>query len=434
MAFDTPINVNIYFKSNTFASAKTTNFLFIMNAVINSTTMLISSLLQRFSEPETLKMAKLGRELRAKGIDVIDLSLGEPDFDTPQHIKDAAIKAINDNWSHYTPVAGFPDLREAVCTKLKRDNSLDYKPENIVVSTGAKQSLANVILALVDEDDEVIIPTPYWVTYSELVKIARGKVVEIKTSGSDGFKITPQQLEDAISDQTKVFLFSSPCNPSGAVYSKEELEGLVTVFRKYPNITIISDEIYEYINFVGAHESIAQFADIKDRVVIVNGLSKGFAMTGWRLGYTASNVEIAKACEKLQGQVTSGTCSITQKAGVVALTTDLKPTFEMTEEFTRRRKRVLELVKEIPGIKCSEPDGAFYIFPDVSSYYGKSDGQTTIHSSNDFCMYLLNTAHVSSVMGDAFGDPDCVRFSFANSLPKIEEAWKRIKEALAKLK
>lgn len=410
-----------------------------MNAVINpsdtkTSTMLISSLLQRFSEPETLKMAKLGRELRAKGIDVIDLSLGEPDFDTPQHIKDAAIKAINDNWSHYTPVAGFLDLREAVCTKLKRDNNLDYKPENIVVSTGAKQSLANIILALVDEDDEVIIPTPYWVTYSELVKIARGKVVEIKTSGSDGFKITPAQLEDAITDQTKVFLFSSPCNPSGAVYSKQELEGLAKVFRKYPNITIISDEIYEYINFVGQHESIAQFADIKDRVVIVNGLSKGFAMTGWRLGYTASSVEIAKASEKLQGQITSGTCSITQKAGAVALTTDLKPTFEMTEEFTRRRKRVLELVKEIPGITCSEPDGAFYIFPDVSSYYGKSDGQTTIKSSNDFCMYLLNTAHVSSVMGEAFGDPDCVRFSFANSLPKIEEAWKRIKEALAKLK
>jgi aspartate aminotransferase len=405
-----------------------------MNAVTNPTTMLISSLLQRFSEPETLKMAKLGRELRAKGIDVIDLSLGEPDFDTPQHIKDAAIKAINDNWSHYTPVAGFLDLREAVCTKLKRDNNLDYKPENIVVSTGAKQSLANVILAIVDEGDEVIIPTPYWVTYSELVKIARGKVVEIKTSGSEGFKITPQQLEDAITGQTKAFLFSSPCNPSGAVYSKEELEGLVAVFRKYPNITIISDEIYEYINFVGKHESIAQFADIKDRVVIVNGLSKGFAMTGWRLGYTASTVEIAKACEKLQGQITSGTCSITQKAGVVALTTDLKPTFEMTEEFARRRKKVLELIKEIPGIKCSEPDGAFYIFPDVSSYYGKSDGETTIRSSNDFCMYLLNTAHVSSVMGEAFGDPDCVRFSFANSLPKIEEAWKRIKEALAKLK
>jgi len=396
--------------------------------------MQLSSLLQRFNEPETLKMAKLGRELRAKGVDVIDLSLGEPDFDTPEHIKEAAIKAIHDNWSHYTPVPGFLDLREAVCAKLKRDNKLDYKPENIVVSTGAKQSLANAILALVDENDEVIIPTPYWVTYSELVKIARGRVVEIKTSYKDGFKITPKQLEAAITPHSNVFLFSSPCNPSGTVYSKSELEALVNVFRKHPNITIISDEIYEYINFVGDHESIAQFEDIKDRVIIVNGLSKGFAMTGWRLGYIAANTEIAKACEKLQGQFTSGTCSITQKAAVTALTTDLRPTMEMVEEFTRRKKRVLELVNEIPGIKCPEPDGAFYIFPDVSAYYGKSDGTNVINTSGEFCMYLLNTAHVSSVMGEAFGDPECVRFSFANSLPKIEEAWKRIKEALSKLK
>ncbi|MEO5563766.1 MAG: pyridoxal phosphate-dependent aminotransferase [Chitinophagaceae bacterium] len=396
--------------------------------------MQLSSLLQRFSEPETLKMAKLGRELRAQGIDVIDLSLGEPDFDTPEHIKEAGVKAIHDNWSHYTPVSGFLDLREAVCTKLKRDNNLDYKPENIVVSTGAKQSLANLILALVDENDEVLIPTPYWVTYSELVKIARGRVVEIKTSVKDGFKVTPKQLEAAITPHTNVFLFSSPCNPSGTFYSKQELEALVNVFRKHPQITIISDEIYEYINFVGAHESIAQFADIKDRVVIVNGLSKGFAMTGWRLGYTASSVEIAKACEKLQGQFTSGTCSITQKAAVVALTTDLRPSMDMVKEFTRRKKRVLELVSEIPGIVCPEPDGAFYIFPDISSYYGKSDGKNVINTSGEFCMYLLNTANVSSVMGEAFGDPDCVRFSFANSLPKIEEAWKRIKEALGKLK
>ncbi|MBI3718451.1 MAG: pyridoxal phosphate-dependent aminotransferase [Sphingobacteriales bacterium] len=394
----------------------------------------LSSLLDRFAEPETLKMAKLGRELRAKGIDVIDLSLGEPDFDTPQHIKDAAKKAIDDNWSHYTPVPGYLDLREAVCTKLKRDNNLDYKPENIVASTGAKQSLANVILALVDEGDEVIIPTPYWVTYSELVKIARGVVVEIHSELEKGFKITPQQLEDAITDKTKVFLFSSPCNPSGTVYSKEELQGLAEVFRKYPQITILSDEIYEYINFVGEHESIAQFSDLKDRVVLINGLSKGFAMTGWRLGYIAANVDIAKACEKLQGQFTSATCSITQKAAVVALTTDLKPSFEMTEEFTRRRAKVLDLIKDVPGIKCAEPEGAFYIFPDVSYYYGKSDGETTIKNSADFAMYLLNTAHVSSVMGDAFGEPRCVRFSFANSMPNIEKAWARIKEALAKLK
>ncbi len=406
--------------------------------------MQLSSLLQRFNEPETLKMAKLGRELRAKGIDVIDLSLGEPDFDTPQHIKEAAIKAINDNWSHYTPVPGFLDLREAVCAKFKRDNNLDYKPENIVTSTGAKQSLANAILALVDEGEEVIIPTPYWVTYSELVKIARGKVVEIHSTTESGFKITPQQLEAAITPKSKVFLFSSPCNPSGAVYSKEELAALAAVFQKHPGIYIISDEIYEYINFVGnpasaeapagKHESIAQFGDIKDRVIIVNGLSKGFAMTGWRLGYIAANTDIAKACEKLQGQFTSGTNSITQKAAVVALTTDLRPSMEMVKEFARRRKRVLELVKEVPGIKCTEPEGAFYIFPDVSYYYGKSDGDTTITNSGDFCMYLLNKAHVSSVMGEAFGEPACVRFSFANSMEKIEEGWKRIKETLARLK
>lgn len=393
----------------------------------------LSSLLQRFNEPETLKMAKLGRELRAKGIDVIDLSLGEPDFDTPQHVKEAAIKAINDNWSHYTPVAGYLDVREAVCTKLKRDNNLDYKPENIITSTGAKQSLANAILALVDEGDEVVIPTPYWVTYSELVKIARGKVVEIRTSVEQGFKATPAQVEAAITDKTKVFMFSSPCNPSGAVYSQQELEGLANVFRKYPNVTILADEIYEYINFVGKHASIAQFADLKDRVVVINGLSKGFAMTGWRFGYIAANADIAKACEKLQGQFTSATCSITQKAAVEALTGDLRPSMAMTEEFTRRRTRTLELVNAIPGLKCNAPEGAFYVFPDVSAYYGKTDGTTTIQNAADFSMYLLNTAHVSSVMGDAFGEPLCVRFSFANSMTNIERAWERIAAALAKL-
>jgi len=396
--------------------------------------MQLSSLLDRFSEPETLKMAKLGRELRAQGIDVIDLSLGEPDFDTPQHIKDAAIKAINDNWSHYTPVAGFADLREAVCSKLKRDNNLDYKPENIVTSTGAKQSLANAILALVDEGDEVIIPTPYWVTYSELVKIARGKVVEIRSTVEDGFKVSPAQIEAAITPNTKVFMFSSPCNPSGAVYSKAELEALANMFKKYPGITILSDEIYEYINFVGKNESIAQFDFIKDQVVVINGLSKGFAMTGWRLGYTASNVAIAKGMEKLQGQFTSGTCSITQKAAVTALVGDLNPSIEMTEEFTRRREKTLALVNNIPGFKCFAPQGAFYVFPDVSYYYGKSDGTQTITNAPDFSMYLLNTANVSSVMGDAFGEPNCVRFSFANSMPNIEKAWARIADALAKLK
>jgi len=393
----------------------------------------LSSFLNRFNEPETLKMAKLGRELRAKGIDVIDLSLGEPDFDTPQHIKDAAKKAIDDNWSHYTPVAGFLDLREAVCAKLKRDTNLDYKPENIVVSTGAKQSLANIMLAIVDEGDEVIIPTPYWVTYSELVKIARGKVVEIKATTEQGFKINAAQLEAAITPKTKLFLFSSPCNPSGAVYSKDELEALAAVFKKHPGIFIISDEIYEYINFVGHHQSIAQFNDIKQQVIIVNGLSKGFAMTGWRLGYMAATTEVAKACEKVQGQFTSGANSITQKAAVTALTADLRPSMQMVTEFEQRRKKVLELVKDIPGIKCPVPEGAFYIFPDVSYYYGKSAGENKITNAGDLCMYLLNTANVSSVMGDAFGEPACVRFSFANSMKNIEEGWKRIKSALEKL-
>ena len=396
--------------------------------------MQLSSILSRFSEPETLKMAKLSRELRGQGVDVVDLSVGEPDFDTPDHIKESAKKAIDENWSHYTPVPGYLDLRQAVCVKLKRDNQLDYKPEEIVTSTGAKQSLANAILALVDDGEEVIIPTPYWVTYSELVKIARGKVVEVHTTLESGFKVTPAQLEAAITPKSKVFLFSSPCNPSGAVYGKKELEALAAVFRKHPGIAIISDEIYEYINYIGKHESIAQFADLKDRIIIVNGLSKGFAMTGWRLGYIAAPVEIAKACEKLQGQFTSATNSITQKAAVTALTSDLKPSYAMVEEFTRRRQKTMELVGKIPGIKCFNPEGAFYIFPDISSFFGKSDGTTTIRNSNDLCMYLLNTAHVSSVMGDAFGEPHCIRFSFANSMANIEKAWGRIKEALAKLK
>ena len=375
----------------------------------------------------------MGRELRSQGFDVIDMSLGEPDFDTPAHIKDAAIQAIHDNWTHYPPVAGFLDLREAVCTKLKRDNQIDYKPENIVVSTGAKQSLANAILAIVDEDDEVIIPTPYWVTYSELVKIAKGKVVEIKTALSRDFKMTPAMLEAAITPHTKLFMFSSPCNPSGTVYSKQELQELADVFKKHPDIFILSDEIYEYINYKGGHYSIAQIPEMKERVIIVNGLSKGFAMTGWRLGYIAANATVAKACEKVQGQFTSGANSITQKAAVTALTADLRPSMEMKEEFARRRSRVLELLKDIPGLPCSAPDGAFYVFPDVSYYYGKSDGETKIENASGLSLYLLSKAHVTSVMGDAFGEPACVRFSFANSMKNIEEGWKRIKTALAAL-
>jgi aspartate aminotransferase len=396
--------------------------------------MKLSSLLSRFSEPETLKMAKLGRELRAKGVDVIDLSLGEPDFDTPEHIKTSAKKAVDDNYSHYTPVPGYIDSREAVCVKLKRDNNLDYKPENIVLSTGAKQSLANVILATVDQGDEVIIPAPFWVTYSELVKIAGGVPVILTTTMENKYKITGAELEAAITPKTRVFLFSSPCNPSGSVYSYDELKSLADVFAKHPEIFIISDEIYEYINFVGKHESIAQFDAIKNQVIIVNGLSKGYAMTGYRLGYIAANVDVAKGCEKLQGQFTSGTNAVTQRAAIDALVGDQAPTIAMTKEFERRKKRVMQLVSEVPGWKLAEPDGAFYVFPQVSYYFGKSDGTNVINDADDLCMYLLNVAHVSTVTGRAFGTPDCIRLSFANSLEKIEEAYRRIKEALAKLK
>lgn len=395
--------------------------------------MQLSPRLKRFNEPETLKMAKLGRELRAKGIDVIDLSLGEPDFNTPEHIKIAAKKAIDDNWSHYPPVAGYPDLREAVCTKLKRDNHLEYKPENIVVSTGAKQSLANAVLAVVDAGDEVIIPTPYWVTYSEIVRLAEATPKLIRTSVDTNYKITPAELEKNITPKTRLFIFSSPCNPTGSVYTKQELKALADVFEKYPNVFIISDEIYEYINFVGEHESIAQFDHIKDRVIIINGLSKGYAMTGYRLGYIAAQADVAKACEKLQGQFTSGANAVTQRAAITALISDLRPTEEMVRQFRSRRQRVMELIKEMPGIECATPDGAFYIFPIIKYYFGKSDGETTINNSSDLSMYLLNKAYVSTVAGNAFGDDDCIRISFANSLDKIEEGFKRIKSALAKL-
>jgi aspartate aminotransferase len=396
---------------------------------------MLSSLMSKFNEPETLKMAKLGRELRAKGIDVTDLSLGEPDFDTPDHIKEAAKKAIDDNFSHYTPVAGYLDLREAVCVKLKRDNGLDYTPEQIVVSTGAKQSIANLVLAIVDAGDEVVIPTPYWVTYSEIVRVAGGKPVFVKAKLENGYKITPEELEGAITDKTKLFMFSSPCNPSGAVYSKEELAGLAEVFKKYPHVNIMSDEIYEHIVFDGKHESIAQFDFLKDRVIIINGLSKGFAMTGWRLGYLAAPVTIAKAADKLQGQFTSATCSITQRAAIVALTGDLRPTHAMVEEFRKRRKRVLELISETPGLVCSEPPGAFYVFPDVHVYFGKSTpAGNVIADADDLCMYLLNDAHISSVSGKAFGEPNCIRLSFANSIENLEKGFVKIKGALLALK
>lgn len=396
--------------------------------------MQLSSRLERFSEPETLKMAKLGRELRSQGIDIIDLSLGEPDFDTPEHIKEAARKAVTENWSHYPPVAGYPELRDAICQKFKRDNNLDYKPENIIVSTGAKQSLANAVFAVVDKGDEVIIPTPYWVTYSEIVKLAEGDVKLVRTSIENDYKLTPEELEAAITPKSKLFIFSSPSNPTGGVYSHEELAALAEIFKKHPQIFIISDEIYEYINYVGKHESIAQFSELKDRIIIINGLSKGFAMTGYRLGFIAANPTIVKACEKLQGQFTSGATAVTQRAAITALTAPLDTTWEMLTEFKARKKRVIELLDGIPGLKLSQPDGAFYVFPDVSSYFGKKDGEESISNADDLCMYLLNKAHVSTVTGRAFGEPNCIRISFANSMSKIEGGLKRITEAMAKLK
>lgn len=393
----------------------------------------LSSRLMRFNEPETLKMAKLGRELRAQGIDVIDLSLGEPDFDTPEHIKQAAEKAVEANFSHYTPVAGYLDLREAICTKLKRDNNLDYKPENIIVSTGAKQSIANLVMALVDTGDEVVIPTPYWVTYSEIVRMNEGEPVLVRTSVENGYKITPQELEAAITPKSKLFMFSSPNNPSGCVYSQEELTALAEVFKKYPRVYIMSDEIYEYINFVGAHQSIAQFDFLKDRVGVINGLSKGYAMTGYRLGYLAAETSIIKACEKVQGQITSGPTAVTQRAAITALLSPLDSTHVMVDEFRRRKERVMQLLKQLPGVECSEPDGAFYVFPVISIYFGKRNGDDVISNADDLCMYLLNKANVSTVTGRAFGEPQCIRISFANSMEKIEEGYKRITEALSKL-
>ncbi|WP_020530537.1 pyridoxal phosphate-dependent aminotransferase [Flexithrix dorotheae] len=393
----------------------------------------LSNRLKSLSESATLAMAVKARELQAQGANVIKLNLGEPDFQTPQHIKDAAKKAIDEGFTSYPPVAGFPDLKEAIVHKLKRDNGLDYEPANIVASTGAKQSIANVLLSLLNKGDEVIIFTPYWVTYFEQVKLAEGIPVALKGNIENDFKVTAEQLRAAITDKTKAILFSSPCNPTGSVFTKEELSGIASVVSEYKDLYIISDEIYEYINFSGPHHSIAEIDYIKDRVIIVNGLSKGFAMTGWRLGYIAAPKWLAKACDKIQGQVTSGTCTISQKAGVAALTGDLKAATEMKMAYHRRRDLVKGLLDEIPGFKTNLPQGAFYIFPDISYYFGKSyDGQA-INNANDLAMFLLNEAHVSIVDGGAFGEPNCVRISFAASDEDLEEAIKRIKTALEKL-
>ncbi len=387
----------------------------------------------RIAESQTLRMARLGRELKAKGFDIVDLSLGEPDFTTPEHIREAAKKAIDEGYTHYTPVAGYPELRQAISDKLKRDSGLDYDPAQIVTSTGAKHSLINVIMCVVNPGDEVIIPTPYWVTYSEQVKFVQGKVVYVKGQAENNYKITPEQLEAAITPNTRLFMFSSPCNPSGSVYSKDELKALKEVFEKHPRVLILSDEIYEYITYSGKHESIAQFDSIKDRVIIVNGLSKGFAMTGWRLGFIAAPQPLAKAIEKIQGQFTSGTCSITQRAGIHAFESDLQPTKDMVAEFKRRRDHILEGIRQIPGIQVHEPQGAFYIFPDVSAYFGKQFEGQPIKDADDLCMYLLEKGLVSTVTGSAFGEPHCIRMSYATSIAKIDEGLARMKEALAKL-
>jgi aspartate aminotransferase len=396
--------------------------------------MQLSSLLNTFNEPETLKMAKLGRELRSQGIDITDLSLGEPDFDTPVHIKDAAKNAIDENFSHYTPVVGYVDVRQAVCSKLKQQNNLDFTPEQIIVSTGAKQSIANAVLALVDKGDEVIIPTPYWVTYSEIVKLAGGIVKFVHTTAEQGYKITPTQLQEAITSKTKLFMFSSPCNPTGAVYSKAELAALAAIFMQHEQIAIMSDEIYEHINYVGTHESIAQFDSIKNRVIIINGLSKAYAMTGWRLGYLAADASLVKACEKLQGQFTSATCSITQRAAIAALTGTQEPAIQMVEKFKQRRQVVESLLAQIPNIHYVVPDGAFYVFPNIAAYFGKKTPKgAVIENADDLCLYLLNDAHVSAVTGKAFGEPNCLRISFANSTANIEKGLQKIKDALAGL-
>ncbi|MDX2002885.1 MAG: pyridoxal phosphate-dependent aminotransferase [Chitinophagales bacterium] len=384
-------------------------------------------------ESATLKMAQLSRELKAEGKDVIDLSIGEPDFVTPRHIMDAAAKAMDEGFTHYTPVPGYLELRKAIADKLKRDNHIDYTPEEIVVSTGAKQSLINVIMAIVNPGDEVVVPAPYWVSYEAMVQLAEGKMVNIFTDIDQDYKFTAAQLEAAISPKTKALLYSSPCNPSGSVFTKEELEAIARVIAKYPDIIIISDEIYEYITFEGKHESIAQFDFIKNQVVTVNGFSKGYAMTGWRVGYIAAPLWIAKACNKIQGQFTSGTNSIAQKAAEAAIKGDLAPTHAMRDSFLKRRDLVVNLLKEVPGIKTNLPKGAFYVFPNVSSYFGKSYQGETIQDADDFAMYILKHANVSLVSGAAFGNDKCIRISYATSEEKLREAVRRIAEALAKL-
>jgi len=385
----------------------------------------------------TLQMTDKSRELKAQGIDVIALSIGEPDFDTPNSVKESAKTAIDNNLTHYPPVPGLPALREAICNKLKRDNNLDYDVAQIVVSTGAKHSLANVFMSILNEGDEVIVPAPYWVSYPEMIKLAGGKTITVDAGIDQNFKLNPEQLEKAITPKTKAFLFNSPSNPTGSVYTLDELEKIAEVLEKYPHVLIISDEIYELINFVGKHHSLASFPKLKDRVVLINGVSKGFAMTGWRIGYMAAPIEIAKACTKLQGQFTSGASTISQAAAMEAVNTNPSESAELKDmlvQFKSRRDFLVKLLKEVPGIKANIPGAAFYLFPDVSFYYGKSNGDIKINDSNDLALYLLEKGHVALVAGDAFGSPEYIRISYATSMDNIAEAVKRIKEALGNLK
>ncbi|RFP66030.1 pyridoxal phosphate-dependent aminotransferase [Hymenobacter lapidiphilus] len=397
--------------------------------------LVLSDRINAMQESQTIAMAKKARALAAEGVDVISLSFGEPDFQTPQYIKDAAKQALDEGYTFYTPVPGYPELRQAICDKFRRDNQLDYLPENIVVSTGAKQALANVVLSLINPGDEVLVFSPYWVSYEEMVRLADGVSVPLTGALENDYKVTAAQVEAAITPRTRLIMYSSPCNPTGAVFSREELAALAAVVARHPHIHVLADEIYEYINFVGEHVSLAQFEEVKDQVITVNGFSKGYAMTGWRVGYLAARREIAAACEKIQSQITSGTCSIAQRASIAALEGGRASADEMVAAYRRRRDLVLELVKDIPGFRTNVPSGAFYLFPEVSGCFGRTTATgETIATAADLAMYLLNDAHVAAVDGAAFGAPDCLRFSTAAADDKLREAFERIKVSLAKLK
>lgn len=393
----------------------------------------LSDRLNSLSPSETLAMSQKSNELKAQGIDVINLSVGEPDFNTPDHIKEAAKKAVDDNYSRYSPVPGYPALREAIVKKLKKENDMEFTAAQILCSNGAKQSVCNVLMVLVNPGDEVIIPAPYWVSYPEMVKLAEGKSIIVHAGIEQDFKITPEQLDAAITSKIKALILCSPSNPTGSVYTKEELAGLAAILAKHPQVIIIADEIYEHINYIGKHQSIAQFPEVRERVVIVNGVSKAYAMTGWRIGFIAGPQWIVSACNKLQGQYTSGPCSVSQKAAEAAYVGDQAPVEEMRKAFERRRDLIVKLAKEVPGFEVNVPQGAFYLFPKCDSYYGKSAGERKINDAGDLAMYLLEEGHVACVGGTAFGAPDCIRMSYATSDENIVEAMRRIKEALARL-